>query len=168
MSKNNENFTIVYYEVRKRLDIGLIEYFILDYIVFLHQRKGRKFRFTDVAKKFHISKNTVRKYILNLIKNGYIKPIQEKGQIFQLNEAVNDQMQEKHGSYIRIFHDQRIELKVNELQFGFLYLVYSLSRKNGIATMGKDKIKKFLFIKSDENYYKIVRTLINSLSLNHI
>lgn len=161
MNKDKENYTIVYYWTRKRLQLDLMEYCILDYIIFLNDYGYTKFINKRVYEKFHISKNTLNKCLLTLIKKQYIFPIQKRDELFRVDMEIKENMKEERKKFVIIFHDKRKEYKINGLQFGFLSMVYSLSKntKNKTAYAGIDLYKKYLFIKSDENYYATIRKL---------
>lgn len=161
MNKDRENYTIVYYWTRKRLGLKLIEYCILDYIIFLNDYNYKEFNQLKTAKKFHISKNTLKRYLKILVQKQYIKPIEKKGELFKVDDEICEYMRLERKQFIVIFHDKRKELKINDLQFGFLSMVYSLSknRSNKTANMGIDNYRKYLFIDTVVNFYATVKKL---------
>lgn len=162
-NKDIENFTVVKYWTRKRLGLSFREYILLDYLVYLNEQKKKRFTYKMAMDRFDYSKNTVKKCLFTIISKRFILPREKKEELFEVNEEIANHMKDKRKIFIIIFHDKKKEHKLIDMQFAFLSLVYSLSKKtkNKTAFMGKEGYRKNLSIETDENYYKTVRILMH-------
>lgn len=152
-------FTIVYHDVRSDLGIDFNEYLVLD-VMIRHSRKNTYTKdVTYLSTCLSVTRNVIYSTIKKLIKKGHLEK-DEGTKFYQIYYDVADRMKIKTGKYIVIYENWK-ELGTDSInRYVFLYLVYSLSRRNrnGTAFSGKNFYYNNSNLKKD-NYNKTIRVL---------
>jgi len=148
-------FTIVYHDVRSDLGIDFNEYLVLDVMV----RYSRKNTYTKgvayLGEYLSVTRNVIYSIIKKLIKKEHLEK-DESTKFYQIHYDVADRMKIKTGNYVVIYENWK-ELGTDSInRYVFLYLVYSLSRRNrnGTAFSGKKLYFKNAILKID-NFNKM-------------
>ncbi|AWM14643.1 hypothetical protein DI487_12785 [Flavobacterium sediminis] len=142
-----DNYSILYFEVMKGLEIGFEEYIVLQIMLKFSKRNEIKLDKSLISKTLCISRNTLDKVLVKLISKGHINKVEAQGKAYYISVDVKEKF-EIAGLYVKIYHKHRKLLKLSLKQYAFLYMIYSLSKKydSKIAIAGKEKYCDFLNI----------------------
>lgn len=152
--KVKDYYCIVYFEVMRDLNITFEEYLVLEAMLYRSKKNIYKAPISHLAKHLCFSRASIYQYIKGLIQKDHIKKEVNSSKVFYLTHDIKDRF-ESHkykANYIKIYHYKRKELGLSPSQFGFLYLIYSLSKRNKYPFAGINYYIKHLGI-SERHYY---------------
>ena len=155
--REQEPYTIVYFDVKKDLQIDFTEYFVLQTMVHFSKRKDYKVDVTEIGNHLKLSRNTIYKYLKILILKEHISRFEPKSKTYHLKYDVKERFENGGKLYVKIYHKHRKELNIAIKKYALLYLIYSLSKnlKNKCATAGQEHYCKYINI--SESHFDTVK-----------
>ena len=157
-------YTLVYYTIRKDLNLSLTSYVVLDYI--FHSRNNENvsdLKINYMTKQLVMSRNTIKSHINKLQMLGLISN-KEKPYKIEINEEVRRRFvnaRESNQKYLIIFHEIRKAYNLSITKAGLLYLMYSLRSGSGRCFAQHNFYCQHVNIKKSQ-YYKATDDLIHS------
>lgn len=165
MYKNNKNwvlrpytFTIIYDELRERLQIDIESYIVLSAMMFYSKQNTFYGSITHIKEMIGLARNTVLSRIRDLISKGFISKCEISGEYYINADMIWEFENCRKDTYITIYHEFRKKHKLKISEYTLLALYYSLSRKLGFTYANVPEYIKILDFEF-RNYFNLRKEL---------
>lgn len=155
-------FTIIYYDLCRKLGIDWEAYMILERLLKFSKRNQGTLNISQLVQYFNLSRNTIKKYLDCLINQGYIEVHNSHYEIdYRIKEFFEEFWEQPNVKYCKIFHEHRDDNGLSIKGYALLYVFYSLSlNKNGRAHWYSQSYINLLQI-SERAFFHIKKLLMD-------
>lgn len=160
--QENYGYTLIYYEVLNRFKMDILEYLIIDTMIFKSQKNEYKEGIAYLKKKFSSSENTIKNRIQKLFEKGLIE--EKNGRNYIINTDSKTRMKpEVESKWIVIHHNHRLKLNLSYKGYTLLYLFYSYFKSNRKVYRGYAQYQNSeIYNLSESTFYRHRKELKNN------